>query len=747
LYGPPISVGCDNYTGVVEPILLEGEVLGIIIGARLSEEPPFSQDDWHFLAAIASLAALYLGQERSAQKEKKLREQAAKLHEVANVLNSSLELQTVLELILDQLDRVIGYDSASIALITDHHLQIVAHRKLRSPEQLKIQGEIESFPHIQEVIEKRATVTIKDTAQDSRWRDLPKTGYIRCWLGVPLISQDQVIGLVNLDKEEANYYAEDSANIAMIFANQAAVAIENARYFTFAKNQVRQLDMLRATIADISTELELPKLLEAILGRAVDLLDAAGGDLAKYDETEKEIEIVASTLLGKDFRGTRMSLGEGAMGISLVTHQPVIVDDYLHWEKASPQFLDGGWHAVIAVPLIIGSRLMGAIAIMDNDPVRIFTKEDGYLLSLFAQQAAIAIENVRLYQEAREAAERRAILHQVSQQIVSAGLNLEGIYVAIHNAAAQLMPAEAFVITIHDESEHSIHDSYLVDRLGRAGSESFPEDQGLSGKVMRSGTTILIRDLIADPNRDDYLHFGDPDPVRSILAVPMRYRGKVIGMISAQSYIPDVYSPEDITLLEMLASYAAIALENANLFNHIQQLATIDPVSGIFNRRHLFDLGHLEFVRANRFSRTLSVIMMDIDHFKLINDRFGHAVGDYVLSKLAKILRGEVREVDVVGRYGGEEFTVILPETRLSTALDVAERLRRKINSTFQTGEPNSPQITVSIGVAEKSPDLENFSSLVELADRAMYAAKSAGRDRVEPYIPPDSTDSLSLKG
>ncbi len=154
-------------------------------------------------------------------------------------------------------------------------------------------------------------------------------------------------------------------------------------------------------------------------------------------------------------------------------------------------------------------------------------------------------------------------------------------------------------------------------------------------------------------------------------------------MISAQSYQPYAYNSEDTYLLEMLASYAGIALENTHLFQHIQQLATIDPVAEIANRRHLFDMGYLEFARANRFKRALSIIMIDIDNFKRVNDRYGHSVGDQVLGRLGKTLRAEVREVDVVGRYGGEEFTIILPETNLQTALEIAERLHRRINTIF----------------------------------------------------------------
>ena len=518
---------------------------------------------------------------------------------------------------------------------------------------------------------------------------------------------------------------------------QAAIAIENARLYSSAQHQINQLDALQETIADISAELELPRLLQAILKRAVVLLNTTGGDLGLYDEANNEIQVVASYNMGKDFSGTRMSVGEGAMGLALKTGQPVIVDDYQTWNNASSQYHEYPIHAVLAVPFTFGSRTIGVIAVVEHDPNHKFSVAEQHLLNLFAQHAAIAVENARLYQAAREAADRREILHQVSQKIVAASLDLQGIYAAIHNATTQLMPADAFVITLYDEKNQTINDAYVVDLDGHANLRSFPADQGLSGKVISSGQTIYIEDLENDPDKENYLHFGETGYVRSVLAVPMILRGKVTGMLSTQSYTPRAFTSDDRSLIELLASYAAIAIENARLFSRIQQLAITDPLTGVMNRRQLFEMGRLEFLRAIRFKHALSVIMMDIDHFKLVNDHLGHAAGDVVLCRLAKLVRTEVRAIDLVGRYGGEEFTLVLPETSLAMAGEVAERLRKKINTIFSTANKTLPQITVSIGVASLEPDSRDFEDLVNRADQALYAAKDCGRDRVM-ILPPD---------
>lgn len=724
------------WTTITAPIIYCERILGILKAGNPPDYPPFTQADEETLATLANQAALAVEGSRLRRSENLQRRQAETLREVARILNYSLDQQRVLVLILDQLARVVDYDSASIMLLTgptnDQKLAIAAHRKLRTPEQLLITGNPEEFPHIAEVLERRRPVIIEDTLLDTRWRLLPHSNYIRCWLGVPLVGRDQVIGLLNLDKEQPGFYTQQDAELAAAFANQAAIAIENARLYSSERQRGDQLDALRATIADISSELELPRLLQSILQRAINLLHATGGDLGLYDENKGEIKILVSLNMGKDYTGTCMAVGEGAMGMAVKTRHPIIIDDYQHWENASPQYKDGSWQAVLAAPLIIGRRIVGAMGITVQDPQRKFTSTDQYLISLFAQHAAIAVDNARLYLNAREAAQRRSILHQVSQEILSASLEPEEIYAAIHKAASRLMMAESFAIIRLDAQNNECEAVYLFDREGHLSIQHHPTNLGLIGKVLAEGKSIYISDLTDQDQEDIFFNLKEQPYVRSVLVAPMRLRGQVIGMISAQSYQPDSYTEEDQALLEMLAAYAAIALDNASLFHNIQQLAITDSLTGLFNRRQLFDLGNREFLRARRFNRPLSVLMLDIDHFKRVNDRHGHAVGDHVLIRLAQIMRQITREIDIAGRYGGEEFILVLPETDITGATEIANRLLDQIRLAFQTG--GLPSITVSIGVAAMHASMIDFGYLVHTADLAMYAAKNAGRNRIATY-------------
>ena len=693
--------------------------------------PSFQKE---YIPLFSQLLAIYLDKKLSIHQEKKQRRQNKVLRELLQIRNTSLEHASVLEQILDQLNAVIEFDRASIMLVNNSKITIAAHRKFWAHEHLDIPLEVNRFPHIQEVLEHKAPVIIKDTQQDSRWLRTPNIDIVRCWLGIPLVARDRVLGLLNLDKTQPNYYNEEDIELALIFANQAAVAIENAQLYDFERQRAHQLDLLRNTVAELSSELELSILLRTILERAIEFLGATSGDLGLFDETTQEIVIVTSFNMGKDYKNTRMAIGEGAMGLAVQTRNTIIVGDYSHWANASPQYSEAGWHAVIATPFLIGDRVVGAIGITDKNLGRQFSEADQIMLNQFAEHAAIAVENAILFKNSQDASEHLVILHRVSQEVVSASLDPEGIYEAVHQAVAHLMPAEAFALTLLDKDKQIIEAVYLFDRSGRAPHQTTASSKGLSGLVIRTGESIYIQDTQLNDYQDT-VHFGDKERVRSVLATPMRLRGDVVGMLSAQSYSPNAYKDEDRNLLEMLASYTAIALDNLKLFNEIQKLAITDALTEIFNRRHLFTLGQREYSRARRLKRPLSVLFIDIDHFKEVNDTYGHKTGDSVLHKIAQIIKNYIREIDILGRYGGEEFVAVLVETTLEEAYLAAERLRIMIPNNFHK-DSRFPNLTVSIGVSEIKPTTSSFYQLIDQADTASYQAKNEGRNRVKRYTP-----------
>ncbi len=254
---------------------------------------------------------------------------------------------------------------------------------------------------------------------------------------------------------------------------------------------------------------------------------------------------------------------------------------------------------------------------------------------------------------------------------------------------------------------------------------------GITGEVVRTRTSIYVPDTRADPRALAYR--SDEDPEGTLFCVPMTYQEGVIGVLAFSSPRIDAFTATDRELLITIANQASLALANAQLFQETLELSIRDGLTGILNRRALDERFELEWSRARRDGAPLSVVMLDIDHFKHYNDEHGHQAGDDVLRRVAQLLENSLRKVDAVARYGGEEFCVILPRATKEEAEQVAKKLRRTIaEADFWRGylQPLG-RVTISCGVATTPDDTDVREELIGLADDALYGAKEGGRNRV----------------
>lgn len=250
-------------------------------------------------------------------------------------------------------------------------------------------------------------------------------------------------------------------------------------------------------------------------------------------------------------------------------------------------------------------------------------------------------------------------------------------------------------------------------------------------EIRETQQPCLIPDTRTDPRWHDV---PGMEWSRSLICAPVIIRGQIAGLINIMSANPNAFTPSHSERLMIFAGQAAVAIENAQLFEQAYYLSVTDPLTELTNRRHFFEVARFEFERTHRYPRTLSVMVIDIDHFKNINDTHGHAMGDVALREVAARIKRSVRTVDIVARYGGEEFIVLMPETGLLEASRVAERVRSSVANYPIVDDSALVTATLSIGVAEMDEKSKNIDQLIVYADKALYEAKAAGRNRVAMY-------------
>jgi diguanylate cyclase (GGDEF)-like protein len=488
---------------------------------------------------------------------------------------------------------------------------------------------------------------------------------------------------------------------------------------------------LREVALTISGALDIEQVLGEVVRFAIELTGASAGSLPLYDHHFERLLPAYVVGLAMPELARPMYRGTGAIWHMIDTGELFVHNGYAADPRALPGLVARGVRAVAAAPVRAGDQLLGVLSVYHTEPGRVFSPRDVELLEMLGRHAGVALQNATRYRAVAREAERRHLLYQASLAF-GAALAPEELYATIHGTLRRLMACDTIAIALYDEPAQEIDYVYLADGCGRWPNERLPVTRGLLGTIVRTG--IALRVTGCDPEIEGWFGaepFGEgEDATASLLAVPLVVGGTTVGAITAQSGAADAYSQEDLDDLEMLAATAAIALQNAHLFARVRELATMDPLTGVFNRRHFFELARLEVERCARYGRALSLLMLDADHFKQINDRYGHLAGDEVLRMIARRCQENLREVDIIGRYGGEEFLVLLPETAAPQALQVAERLRATICAEPVVTEAGAVAARVSIGVASIAAGATgSVYQLLDEVDRALYRAKAAGRN------------------
>ena len=364
------------------------------------------------------------------------------------------------------------------------------------------------------------------------------------------------------------------------------------------------------------------------------------------------------------------------------------------------------------------------------------------------EQAASRIFGLHTERARREARHFEALYRQIATisevgQRIASHLDLESSLATIQNAINNLMDASTVILALVDEEKQLLDYRYVICRGERRESFTRPLDmQSFGCWCVRNRSDIIIGDLESEYSRYVPSYKGlvfEGVPESSLVYIPLILEERVVGMLSVQSTRQHAYDQQKVKVLHAIGGYIAISIENSRLFSQIERLASMDELTALPNRRTVMEELAKVCRRTRRYGRVSGVVMADVDHFKRINDMYGHDIGDVALRSIAGALASSVRESDMVGRFGGEEFVVVLQETDSKGALLLAERLRKTVEGLEISGpHGESLRVTASFGVSVVSQKDPDCHPVLKRADDALYEAKATGRNRVCSCLPED---------
>jgi two-component system cell cycle response regulator len=425
---------------------------------------------------------------------------------------------------------------------------------------------------------------------------------------------------------------------------------------------------------------------------------------------------------------------EGALGSVIVRGVPVRMQGDLRGvsyydDETRPR-------ALLAVPLLErrGGHVRGVL-VVDRLQDLPFGEADERLLVLLAAEVVRAVAAERLMGDLKRERDEKERFYEAIERLNRLSKPRD-VFDAALQVAAGMVPIDFGAVTLFEAQERPVHRIARV--VAGEGAEKraaalegleFPDNAGLVASAVRLGSTLPGKDL----KPSEAVVFGDATRLKglgSLKVLPLKSGETVLGTLVLGSRCERAFDREAVRQLEVIAIQAADAVLRARLFEQTERLATTDGLTGVLNHRTFQARLDEHLAQAERYAKKLSLILCDIDHFKSVNDTYGHPAGDQVLRGVARVIAKEARATDLVARYGGEEFAIVMPETDASGAMVIAERIREKVRALVFKTELGPLSVTLSLGIATCPDDAAAKSRLIELADGCLYHAKRHGRNQ-----------------
>lgn len=553
-----------------------------------------------------------------------------------------------------------------------------------------------------------------DVRQDPRYLQGPPL--TRCELVLPLRTSGRVLGVLNIESQALEAFDESTRQVLASFAERAGLALENCQLFELARRHAQEAGALSRAAAALTSSLDINQVLRTIFSYLEQVVpyDSACVFLRHGDRLSADA-------------GKGISPADGILGTSFpvdnpffqeisATGKPLVLFDAQVDQRLHILGKTSRTRAWMGIPLIAAGSIIGVLT-LESFKTGSFKEEQAGLAQAFTNQAAAALQNARLYEDAQRRLREWNALH-VATTALQSTLDIQVLIRRILEAAASAVPAarRGRMIMANQETGDLLVQSSIGYPPDQSPDGRLPEQANFITTVIQQGHPVMNAPQDGIPG--------------AIIVAPLLVAPQVYGAISLETPRPGAFTSDDLELLVSFASTAIAAIRSATLYAEVEKMALTDPLTELYNRRGFFDLGMREFERALRYGHPLACIMIDIDLLKAVNDTYGHAAGDQVLIAIARQFRLTLRKTDIFGRFGGDEFAILLPETALDAAQEIADRLRENVARNQISFQGARVTLSISLGVAALEQEIDTLDALISRADEALLIAKHSGRNR-----------------
>jgi diguanylate cyclase (GGDEF)-like protein len=552
-------------------------------------------------------------------------------------------------------------------------------------------------------------------------RILTQSG-VRHLTAVNLQTGDHNFGVILFPHVERRAFGSSGPRLMVGLALQLGLTLENYVLSHDAYRRTKEYELLTEIGKAISSRLDQDEILRTIQVELGQIFDTSHFYIA-FQESEEirfELEVRDSRELPKRTRELRNAFTEYVIR----TGEPLLIRSDL---EATRQRL-GISHVpkrpakcLIAAPIFMGNKASGIMVAMNPDREFVFEQRDLDVLVTAAGQVSVAVENARLFADEQRRSRQLAFLNNISRTAISSDDPVH-MLTEIASEIQKNFSFDHIGIGLLDRGTKEVEIKAEAGATAHAMGKRIALGTGILGRVARTGERALVQNALPG-NLSSIL----PD-ARAVLCIPITYGESLLGVLNVESRNENAFSPQDVLILNTLADLLATALHNAFVFQKLQQQSITDGLTGIKTRRFFWEALSAEWKRASRSGRPFSVVLIDLDKFKEVNDTMGHFEGDLVLARVGRLLEQKSRQSNVVARYGGDEFIVLMPETGSEQAQVLAERLRQWLATDPMLAEHH---ITGSFGVASFPMHGFSIEDIIRVADAGMYVSKRSGGNLV----------------